>query len=189
VTRTAVDRLHPPGGARSLLEGRDRRVEREGLHGRQGARGDGRWASRFVAELPPDIRAGHDPHTVAQALAATTPDRAPDVVAAFVTAADAGLRVIGWSVLVIGGLVLLESLLSRRRRPDPGQRVRPSAAPQPVTASPSSGVVGVRAADTSDGEGDGHSADERRARTARTKGLTWRLNRGTSSGSTRRRRS
>jgi MFS family permease len=71
--------------------------------------------SRFVAELPADIRAGHDPHTVAQALAATTPERAPDVVAAFVTAADAGLRVIGWSVLVIGGLVLLESLLSRRR--------------------------------------------------------------------------
>jgi hypothetical protein len=70
--------------------------------------------SRFVAELPPDIRAGHDPHTGAQALAAIRPDRAPDAVAAFVTAADAGLRVIGWSVLVIGGLVLLESLLSRR---------------------------------------------------------------------------
>lgn len=75
--------------------------------------------SRFVAELPPDIRLGHDPHTVAQALAATGPDRAPDVVAAFVTAADAGLRVIGWSVLVIGGLVLLESLLSRRWLPVP----------------------------------------------------------------------
>jgi len=33
--------------------------------------------SRFVAALPPDIRADHDPHTVAQALAVTGPDRAP----------------------------------------------------------------------------------------------------------------
>ncbi|TQM09526.1 MFS transporter [Pseudonocardia kunmingensis] len=71
--------------------------------------------ARFAAELPPDVRAGRDPHTVAQALAATTPDRAPDVVAAFVTAVDAGMRLIGVAVLVIGGLVLLESLLSRRR--------------------------------------------------------------------------
>jgi EmrB/QacA subfamily drug resistance transporter len=73
--------------------------------------------SRFVAELPPDIRADQDPHTVAQALATTAPDRAHDVVTAFVAAADTGLRVIGVAVLVLGALVLLQALLSRRRHP------------------------------------------------------------------------
>ncbi|MGH3586666.1 MAG: MFS transporter [Pseudonocardia sp.] len=67
----------------------------------------------FTAALPPDIRAAHDPRTVAQALAAT-PDRALDVVDAFVTGADAGFRVVGVAVLVAGGLVVLQSLLSRR---------------------------------------------------------------------------
>ncbi|KAA9156366.1 MFS transporter [Amycolatopsis acidicola] len=69
--------------------------------------------SRFAAALPPDI--GGDPHTVAQALAATTPDRAHDVIAAFVSGADSALRVIGVVVLVLGGLVVLESRLSRQR--------------------------------------------------------------------------
>jgi MFS family permease len=75
--------------------------------------------ARFAAALPPDIRAGGDPHTVAEALAATTASRAPDVVGAFVSATDTGLLVIGVAVLVLGGLVLLQSLLSRRRHPDP----------------------------------------------------------------------
>jgi hypothetical protein len=64
--------------------------------------------ARFNTALPRDIRSGHDPHTVAQALAAATPDR----VTAFVSAADTGLRVVGVVVLVLGGLVLLQSLLS-----------------------------------------------------------------------------
>ncbi|MFI8824676.1 MFS transporter [Streptomyces sp. NPDC053431] len=71
--------------------------------------------ARFVAALPPDVRAGHDPHTVAQALAVTSPARAPEVVAAFVDAAGTALRVIGGSVLALGALVVLESLLVRRR--------------------------------------------------------------------------
>ncbi|MFX0575282.1 MFS transporter [Nocardia nepalensis] len=71
--------------------------------------------ARFVAALPPDIRADHDPHTVAQALAATTPDRANDVVTAFISGADSGLRVVGVTVLVLGALVVLQSLFSRRR--------------------------------------------------------------------------
>lgn len=70
--------------------------------------------ARFVAALPSDIRSDHDPHTVAQALATTTPDRANDVVTAFVSATDTGLRAIGVTVLVLGGLVYLQSLLSRR---------------------------------------------------------------------------
>jgi predicted MFS family arabinose efflux permease len=78
--------------------------------------------ARFVAELPADVRAGRDPHTVAQALAATTPGRAPDVITAFVSATETGLRVIGVTVLVLGGLVLLQSLLSRRRHPRPDHR-------------------------------------------------------------------
>jgi MFS family permease len=65
-------------------------------------------SARFSTALPRDIRSGHDPHTVAQALAAATPDR----VTAFVSAADTGLRVVGVVVLVLGGLVLLQSLLS-----------------------------------------------------------------------------
>ncbi|MFG1795945.1 MFS transporter [Nocardia sp. NPDC049149] len=71
--------------------------------------------ARFVDAMPSDIRAGHDPHTVAQALAVTTADRANDVVAAFVSAADLGFRVMGVIVLVLGALVVGESLLARRR--------------------------------------------------------------------------
>ncbi|MGV9819881.1 MFS transporter [Nocardia xishanensis] len=69
--------------------------------------------SRFVAALPPDLRAGHDPRTVAEALAATTSARADEVVAAFVAGAEFGLRVIGVAVLALGALVVLQSLLSR----------------------------------------------------------------------------
>ncbi|MEU1996779.1 MFS transporter [Nocardia gamkensis] len=73
--------------------------------------------ARFVAALPPDVRADHDPHTMAQALTSTTPDRAHEVVAAFVSGAQMGLRAVGVTVLVLGGLVVLQSLLSRRRVP------------------------------------------------------------------------
>lgn len=69
--------------------------------------------ARFAAALPADIRTRHDPHTVAQALAVTGPGRADGVVAAFVSGADLGLRVIGVSVLILGALVLLQGLLSR----------------------------------------------------------------------------
>ncbi|WP_405135130.1 hypothetical protein [Nocardia sp. NBC_01388] len=69
--------------------------------------------ARFAAALPQDVRAGHNPHTVAQALA-TAPGRSRDIITAFITAADAGLRVVGVTVLVLGALVLLQSLLSRR---------------------------------------------------------------------------
>jgi MFS family permease len=79
------------------------------------------FTARFVAALPPDLRAGHDPHTVAAALAATTPDRAPEVIAAFVSAADTGLRVIGVTVLVLGGLVVLQALFSRRVKSSPAR--------------------------------------------------------------------
>ncbi|MFE9322132.1 MFS transporter [Nocardia sp. NPDC052278] len=68
--------------------------------------------ARFVAALPSQIRVDHDPHTVAQALAIS--DRTDDVVAAFISGADSGFRVIGLLVLVAGGLVVLQSLLSRR---------------------------------------------------------------------------
>lgn len=67
---------------------------------------------RFVAALPSDIREGHDPHTVAQALAAV-PGRSPEVISAFVTGSSTALRVIGVSVLVLGALVVLQSRLSR----------------------------------------------------------------------------
>ncbi|MBY8863477.1 MFS transporter [Nocardia sp. CA2R105] len=70
--------------------------------------------ARFAAALPADIRTRHDPHTVAQALAVAGPGRADEVVAAFVSGADLGLRVIGVSVLILGALVLLQGLLSRR---------------------------------------------------------------------------
>ncbi len=70
---------------------------------------------RFVDALPPDIRANHDPHTVAQALAVTTPGRAPEVISAFVDGTSTALRVIGVSVLVLGALVVLQSRLSRTR--------------------------------------------------------------------------
>ena len=66
-----------------------------------------------VDALPASIRSNHDPHTVAQALA-SSPGRASDVIAAFVAGTDAGLRVIGLAVLVLGLLVTLESRLSRR---------------------------------------------------------------------------
>ncbi len=69
--------------------------------------------ARFVAALPPDIRAAHHPQTVAQALATITPGRAHDVLTAFVSGTDAGLRVIGLTVLVLGLLVVLQSRLSR----------------------------------------------------------------------------
>ncbi|RDI63643.1 MFS transporter [Nocardia pseudobrasiliensis] len=72
--------------------------------------------ARFVAALPADIRAAHDPHTVAQALAVSAPGRAPEIVAAFVSGADLGLRIMGMSVLVLGALVVAQSLLSRRAR-------------------------------------------------------------------------
>ncbi|AXB43346.1 MFS transporter [Amycolatopsis albispora] len=65
--------------------------------------------ARFTAELPPDVHA----HTVAQALT-SAPDRTHDVVTAFVAGTGSGLRVIGVAVLVLGGLVVLQSLLSRR---------------------------------------------------------------------------
>jgi uncharacterized protein YjeT (DUF2065 family) len=45
--------------------------------------------------------------------AGSASSRACDVVTAFVSGADAGLRVIGVSVLVLGALVVLQSLLSR----------------------------------------------------------------------------
>lgn len=72
--------------------------------------------ARFTAALPADLRAAHDPHTVAQALAVAPPDRAPGVIAAFVTATDAALRVVGVAVLVLGALVVAQSLLSARSR-------------------------------------------------------------------------
>ncbi|MEU0506528.1 MFS transporter [Nocardia sp. NPDC005998] len=72
------------------------------------------FTARFVAALPLDIRTDHDPHTVAQALATTTPDRANDVITAFVSGTDFGLRAIGVTVLVLGALVVSQSLLSRR---------------------------------------------------------------------------
>ncbi|MEV5833500.1 MFS transporter [Nocardia sp. NPDC052112] len=68
--------------------------------------------AHFLAALPSDICNDHDPHTVAQALA--TSGRADDVIAAFISGADAGLRVIGVLVLISGALVVLQSLLSRR---------------------------------------------------------------------------
>nr|WP_067457152.1 MFS transporter [Actinomadura macra] len=75
--------------------------------------------ARFAAALPADIRAEDGPHTVAQALATTTPHRAHDVIAAFVSGTQDGLRVIGVAVLVLGGFVILQSLASRRGRAGP----------------------------------------------------------------------
>ncbi|WP_067686155.1 MFS transporter [Nocardia jejuensis] len=71
--------------------------------------------ARFVDALPADIRAEHDPHTVAQALA-TAPARTHEVIDAFVSATEAGLRSVGVTVLVLGALVIAQSLLSRRAR-------------------------------------------------------------------------
>ncbi len=56
--------------------------------------------ARFAAALPPDARGSH---TVAEALART--GHAQDVVTAFVAGTDAGLRVAGVAVLVLGALV------------------------------------------------------------------------------------
>ncbi|WP_410669419.1 MFS transporter [Amycolatopsis sp. cmx-4-68] len=66
--------------------------------------------AKFAEALPPDARGAH---TVAEALART--GRAPDVVTAFVSGTDAGLRVAGVAVLVLGALVVGESLRSRAR--------------------------------------------------------------------------
>ncbi|MFB9685414.1 MFS transporter [Amycolatopsis plumensis] len=66
--------------------------------------------ARFAAALPPDARGAH---TVAEALTRTS--RPADVVTAFVSGADAGLRVTGVAVLVLGALVVGESWWSRRR--------------------------------------------------------------------------
>lgn len=98
--------------------------------------------ARFVDALPPGLRAGQATRTAAQALAATAPDRAQDVVTAFVAGTEAGLRVTGLTVLVLGALVVAQSLLSRRSagcplsraarrceraaRPAPGRRGRTS---------------------------------------------------------------
>ncbi len=68
--------------------------------------------ARFAAALPPDSQTGS--HTVAEALARAP--RASDVVTAFVSGTDAGLRVAGVAVLVLGGLVVAESRWSRRGR-------------------------------------------------------------------------
>jgi EmrB/QacA subfamily drug resistance transporter len=70
--------------------------------------------TRFVTALPPDVRAAHDPHTVARALA-VAPQRGHEILAAFVSGAHTGLRVIGVAVLVAGALVVAESMLSARR--------------------------------------------------------------------------
>ncbi|WP_226900746.1 hypothetical protein [Nonomuraea phyllanthi] len=51
---------------------------------------------------------------MAQAPTAAGPGSARDVVTAFVSGAHAGLRVVGVAVLVLGALVVLQSLLSRR---------------------------------------------------------------------------
>jgi uncharacterized protein YjeT (DUF2065 family) len=51
---------------------------------------------------------------VAEALAQTP--RASDVVTAFVSGTDAGLRVAGVAVLVLGGLVVAESWWARRKQ-------------------------------------------------------------------------
>jgi MFS family permease len=73
-------------------------------------------SARFDAALPPDIRTGHGPRTVSQALATAPSDRAHDVLEAFVSGVGLGLRVIGGTVLVLGALVVLQSALSRPRR-------------------------------------------------------------------------
>ncbi|WP_207898307.1 MFS transporter [Amycolatopsis pittospori] len=80
---------------------------------------------RFVAALPPDIRAEHDPHTVAQALIAA-PGRSPEVIAAFVSGTETALRVMGVSVLVLGALVVLQARLSRTTPSSRGKKPRES---------------------------------------------------------------
>jgi uncharacterized protein YjeT (DUF2065 family) len=78
--------------------------------------------ARFVAALPAPVRAAPTPHTAAQALTVARPGQAHAVIAAFVSGADAGLRVIGVVVLVAGALVLAQSRLS-------GRSTRRAAAP------------------------------------------------------------
>jgi hypothetical protein len=68
------------------------------------------------------IRADHDPRTMAQALAVTTPGRAHEVVMASVSGTYLGLRVIGVTMLVLGGLGVLQTLLSRRGHAGPAAR-------------------------------------------------------------------
>lgn len=70
---------------------------------------------RVASVGPGRRRAGHDPRTVAQALAVAAPGRAREVVTAFVSGADTGLRVIGISVLILGGLVVLHSQPNKMR--------------------------------------------------------------------------
>ncbi|WP_435174733.1 MFS transporter [Actinacidiphila sp. bgisy145] len=70
--------------------------------------------ARFTAALPADVEAAGHPRTVAQALAAAPADRAPAVVGAFTSGADAGLRAVGVAVLAAGALVLLLSRLTGR---------------------------------------------------------------------------
>lgn len=69
--------------------------------------------ARFSDLLPADLRAAHAPHTVAQALA-VAPDRADDILTAFVSGTQSGLCVIGVAVLVLGGAVVAQSLVSGR---------------------------------------------------------------------------
>ncbi|WP_435070649.1 MFS transporter [Amycolatopsis thermoflava] len=67
--------------------------------------------SQFSAALPEDARGAH---TVAEALT-----RAPahQVIPAFVSGADTGLRVLGAAVLVLGALVILQGRGTRAPRP------------------------------------------------------------------------
>lgn len=65
--------------------------------------------AKFAEALPSEARGAH---TVAEAVARA--GHAPDVVTAFVSGADAGLRVVGIAVLVLGAFVVAESRVSRR---------------------------------------------------------------------------
>jgi MFS family permease len=64
--------------------------------------------AKFAAALPPEARGAH---TVAEALARAR--SAHDVVTAFVASADAGLRMAGIAVLVLGVLVVAEAKVSQ----------------------------------------------------------------------------
>ncbi|WP_020418035.1 MFS transporter [Amycolatopsis sp. ATCC 39116] len=67
--------------------------------------------ARFTAALPEDARGAH---TVAEALTRAPAD---EVIPAFVSGADTGLRVIGAAVLVLGALVILQGRGTRAPRP------------------------------------------------------------------------
>ncbi|MEV6362393.1 MFS transporter [Nocardia asteroides] len=71
--------------------------------------------ARFADLLPADLGTDSAPHTVAQALA-VAPERTGDILTAFVSGTQSGLRAIGAAVLVLGALVVAQSLLSRPRR-------------------------------------------------------------------------